>query len=189
MLEFGIRERKGGLSLIPSIQFQSTGGMYFEEYISNPFFIKNMSETEHKDIPVDSQGRVALNDVVLLLKELRHEVRASMDQIRSRRVNATKQKLMGANKIPHRPRATHLKLVASNTSKNGSISEESLSIPGVKNTKDSVLIKGEGMVVPRNISSDKSTWSEKQQNLTSPKPLPEIEELHDIISLLDKLEN
>ena len=160
-----------------------------KKYISNPFFIKNMSETEHKDIPVDSQGRVALNDVVVVLKELRHEVRDSMDQIRSRRVNATKQKLVGANKMPHRPRATHLKLVASNTSKTGSMPDDSLSIPAGKNKKDSVLIKGQGMVAPKNSSSGNSTRTEGQQERTSSKPLPEIEELHDIISLLDKLEN
>ena len=149
----------------------------------------NMFEIEQKDIPVDSQGRVALRDVVVMLKELRHEVRASMDQIRSRRVNATKQKLVGANKMPHRPRATHLKLVASSTSKTGSIAYDSLSIPIGKNRKDSVLIKGEGMVAPKNSSLVNSTRTEGQQDRSHSKPLPEIEELHDIISLLDKLEH
>ena len=160
-----------------------------KKYILNLFFIKKMSENEHKDIPVDSQGRVALNDVVVVLKELRHEVRASMDQIRSGRVNATKEKLVGVNKMSHRPRATHLKLVTCNTSKNGSILEDSLSIPAERNRKDSVLIRGEGMVAPKNSSSGNSTRTEGQQDRTYSKPLPEIEELHDIISLLDKLEN
>ena len=160
-----------------------------KKYILNYFFIKHMSETEHKHILVDSQGRVALIDVVVLLKELRQEVRTSMDKIRSRRVNAIKQKLVGVNKMPHRQRATHLKLVASNTSKIETIPDDSLGIPEGQNIKDSVLIKGEGKVASENSSSGNSTQPEGQEQQIPSNPLPEIEELHDIISLLDKLEN
>ena len=130
-------------------------------------------------IPVkDTEGKISLTDVIVLLKGLQQEVQESVEEIKTRKARLNRQKLQGSQKTSGRNRGTHLRLVTGADS--AMVPEQQESTESTKFLQPSLLVEdSEEHAHYLNMNA-----SEKKMKDS----VPEMEELKEIMGLLEKLE-
>ena len=126
-----------------------------------------MLDTKSLKLEKDTDGKVSLSEVIDLLKDLQHDVHCSVQQIKTEKAQKNRQKLYGTPKSSQRNRGSHLRLISGNDRSNQEIQKT-----------HEVSAMGFQHQVRENTSA--------AENLNH--AVPEMEELQEIISLLDKLE-
>ena len=145
-----------------------------------------MVDTQQKNMRIDHEGKVLLVDVVSQLRELQDEIQANMNQIKARKINISKQNLLSPKTFSIQPKPSHLKLVTSN------IGQQKELLPAqeiITETKEKSF-----QTVPEQFHQKFRLDSDGQKFTSQKNPivgdsLPEMEELKEIISLLEKLDD
>ena len=138
-----------------------------------------MLDTKSLKLEKDTDGKVSLSEVIDLLKELQHEVRCSVQQIKTEKARKNRQKLFGIAKSSPRNRGSHLRLISGNDRSNQEIQKtHEISSMGFQHQARENT--------PATESTLKQATNIAELNLNH--AVPEMEELQEIIGLLDKLE-
>ena len=129
----------------------------------------------------DSDGKVALSEVIDMLKELQQEVRESVDEIKIQKARINRQKLYGTPKTSQRNRGTHLRLISGNDRSTLKVKQDS------SKTSEKLLQPASNMGDAESVYASLQVRNAVEKNLSD--TVPEMEELKEIIGLLDKLED
>ena len=138
-----------------------------------------MLDTKSLKLEKDTDGKVSLSEVIDLLKELQHEVHCSVREIKTEKARKNRQKLFGIANSSQRNRGSHLRLISGNNRSNQE----------VQNTHE-ISDMGFQHQVRENTPATETTLKQATNiaELNLNHAVPEMEELHEIIGLLDKLE-
>ena len=140
-----------------------------------------MQDSKTLRLEKDSDGKVALSEVIDMLKELQQEVRESVDEIKIRKARLNRQKLYGTPKTSQRSRGTHLRLISGNDRSTLTVQKDS------SKTSEKLLQPASFMGDAESVEASLQVRNAVEKNLSD--TVPEMEELKEIIGLLDKLED
>ena len=133
-----------------------------------------MLDTKSLKLEKDLDGKVALSEVIDLLKELQQEVLNSVQEIKSQKARINRQKLFGTPKTAQRNRGSHLRLISGSDRSREPDEQKPHEISAMGIQHD---VSGK---TPQQVRNN------AEMNLNH--AVPEMEELQEIIGLLDKLE-
>ena len=139
-----------------------------------------MLDTKSLKLEKDIDGKVALSEVIDLLKELQQEVHNSVQEIKIQKARINRQKLFGTPKTSQRNRSTHLRLISGSDRTREPEEQKSQDISGMGIQHD---VSGK---TPASGETPQQVRNNAEMNLNH--AVPEMEELQEIIGLLDKLE-
>ena len=139
-----------------------------------------MLDTKSLKLEKDIDGKVALSEVIDLLKELQQEVHNSVQEIKIQKARINRQKLFGTPKTSQRNRSTHLRLISGSDRNREPEEQKSQDILGMGLQYD---VSGKN---PASGETPQKVRNNAEMNLNH--AVPEMEELQEIIGLLDKLE-
>ena len=139
-----------------------------------------MLDTKSLKLEKDIDGKVALSEVIDLLKELQQEVHNSVQEIKIQKARFNRQKLFGTPKTSQRNRGTHLRLISGSDRTREPEEQKSQDISDMGIQHD---VSGK---TPASGETSQKVRNNVEMNLNH--AVPEMEELQEIIGLLDKLE-
>ncbi len=139
-----------------------------------------MLDTKSLKLEKDIDGKVALSEVIDLLKELQQEVLNSVQEIKSQKARINRQKLFGTPKTAQRNRGSHLRLISGSDWSREPDEQKPHEISAMGIQHD---VSGK---TPASGETPQQVRNNAEMNLNH--AVPEMEELQEIIGLLDKLE-